>query len=173
MKSKLSCLLFAGLLTLWGCGGPVISREIREAATPISGFAEIRQHPDKFKGKTVIVGGQIIATRGQENESTTLIVLALPLDDRERPEKWDNSEGRFMVDTGQFLDPEVYAEGREVTVAGTVTGVKVAPVGKTQYRYVVIKPRQIYLWPYRYPGSAYPPYPDRYPSEEYDRYPQF
>ena len=167
MGKKLWFALSIGFLALWGCGGPVISKEIRAEAWPIKGLAEVRQHPDQFKDKTIIVGGEIIDTINHEDETTTLIVLDHALDNRGRPEDWEISQGRFMVHSSQFLDPVVYAKGREVTVAGIVTGVKIAPVGETRYRYVVLNARQVYLWPPRsravFPAYLYWPsyYPDR------------
>ena len=168
MKKSISCAMLVGLFVLCGCSGAVISKQIREEATPISELAEVRQNPDRFKDQTIIVGGEIIAIRNHEDEGTTLVVLALPLDDTEMPENWENSQGRFMVNTTQFLDPVVYARGRNVTVAGIVTGVEVEPVGKMKYRYVVLKARQIYLWPRLYYRFFYAPYPYWHHPEAYD-----
>jgi outer membrane lipoprotein len=92
-------------------------------------------------------GGTIIDTINNEDGSTTLIVLNLPLDDGERPQRWEYSQGRFTVNTPQFLDPHVYVRDGEVTVAGVVVGVQTAPVGNTQYRYVTLDAVQVYLWP--------------------------
>jgi len=150
MKKRMLCAMLTVFLVICGCSQAVISKQIRDEATPVAGFDEVRQNPDKFKDRTVIVGGEVIAVRNHENGSTTLMVLAFPLDDTEMPERLENSQGRFLVNTQQFLDPAVYARGRDVTVAGMVTGVKVEPVGKTEYRYVVVNARQVYLWPRRY-----------------------
>ncbi|MHB8908516.1 MAG: Slp family lipoprotein [Syntrophales bacterium] len=173
MGRKRLYLLCYGLLMIFGCSGPVISTEIRHEAVPIKGFAEVRQNPEQFKNSTIILGGEIIGTINHENEASTLLVLDRPLDDSERPEKWDNSEGRFMVHTSYFLDPEIYTKGREVTVAGTVTGIERAPVGKTDYPYVALTARQIYLWSPRYPPYAYPSYPYWSPDWYPDRYSGF
>lgn len=151
MKTIASCAVFAGLLVLCSCTMPIISKEIRDEAVPITGFVEIRQNPDKFKGKTIIIGGVIVTTMNNEDETTTLTILTFPLNKYEKPKDWKDSQGRLIVNVSQFLDPAIYANGREVTVAGTVSGVETAPVGKMHYKYVVIKARQIYLWPrYRY-----------------------
>ena len=159
-------LLCSGLLMLSGCSSHVISTEIRREAVPIGGFAEVRQNPEKFKNDTIIIGGEIIATINHANQATTLLVLDRPLDYTERPERWEISQGRFMVHTRQFLDPEIFTKGREVTVAGTVTGIEIAPVGKADYPYVALTAREIYLWPRLYPPYAYPWYysPDWYPD---------
>jgi outer membrane lipoprotein len=148
-----------GLLAMWGCG-PVISKELREEAAPIRGLAEVRQDVDQYKNHTIIVGGEILETVNHEDETTTLVVLDYPLGHREKPDESADSQGRFMVEVAGFLDPEVFARGREVTVAGVVEGLRVAPVGKTNYRYVVIQARQVHLWQPRAYGYPYPyPYP--------------
>jgi outer membrane lipoprotein len=170
MGTKRLCLACYGLLILSGCSSHVISTEIRREALPIAGFAEVRRNPEKFENNTIIIGGEIIDTINHANQGTTLLVLDRPLDSDERPEKWENSPGRFMVHTTHFLDPEVYKKGREVTVAGIVTGVETAPVGKANYPYVALTARQIYLWPWRYAPYTHPLYPYLSPDWYPERY---
>jgi outer membrane lipoprotein len=160
LKKQVWVISSLGLLLLWGCQRTAIPQKVIQGAVPITGLAEVRQNPDRFKDDTIVIGGQIIATINNEDESTTLVVLDLPLDDSQRPQKWSYSQGRFRVHTPRFLDPLVYREGREVTVAGTVTGVKTEPVGNTPYRYVELEASKIYLWPPRYPLPVSPAYPD-------------
>ena len=162
--------LFYGLLILVGCSGPVISTEIRREVMPVAGLAEVQKNPKKFENNTIIIGGEVISVINHANQVTTLLVLDRPLDDNERPEAWENSQGRFMVHTSDFLDPKVYVKGREVTVAGIVTGIEMAPVGKANYPYVVLTARQIYLWPWRYHPYTDPLYPDWSPAWYPDRY---
>ena len=170
MEKRRSSLLWYGLLILAGCSGPVISTEIRREVMPIVGLAEVRQNPEKFDNNTIIVGGEIISVINHENQATTLLVLDRPLDDNERPEEWQNGQGRFMVHTRDFLDPEVYVKGRQVTVAGIVTGIEMATVGKANYPYVALTARQIYLWPWRYRPYTYPSYPNWGPDWYPERY---
>jgi outer membrane lipoprotein len=134
----------------------VISKNLRRQAEPIRGFEEVRDNPGVFKGKTVILGGEIVETRVAPDR-TTLVVLERRLDAWEEPKGDDPSDGRFMVRASHFLDPIVYAPGRKVTVAGTVVGVETEPVGQAPYRYVVLQGEQVYLWPVR--EYAYRPYP--------------
>ena len=76
-----------------------------------------------------------------------LTVLASPLDSGELPLSDWSSEGRFVATTSQFLDPEVYARGRTVTLAGVVTGTESRALGQTRSAYPVVEIEQIYLWP--------------------------
>ena len=78
MKKGMCVTWCVGLLGLWGCGGPVISKELRQEAAPITGLAEVRQNPEGFKNRTVIVGGEDPPTFNHANETTTLVVLDCP-----------------------------------------------------------------------------------------------
>lgn len=144
------------LLALTGCAG-VISKELRAQALPIRGLAEIRANPDPFKGRTVILGGEIIETRNQP-QGTTLMVLAKPLDAWDMPEARDESDGRFLVEVAGYLDPIVFARGRALTVAGPVMGVRTEPVGEALYSYVVLQGEEVHLWG----RERYPPYSPPY-----------
>jgi outer membrane lipoprotein len=123
----------------------------------------VRDDPEGFKGKTVILGGEIIDARVGPDGPTTLVILEKPLNTWEEPKAGDQSQGRFLVNVSRFLDPVVYASGRRVTVAGTVVGVENEPVGQTLYRYLVLQGVEVYLWPvpkYRYPACFYDPFFD-------------
>lgn len=81
-----------------------------------------------------------------------------------------------MLQHDGFLDPEVYAKGRTITVAGRVTGVVREAIDHEPYDYLILFAREIYLWEriedlYRYrsyfPSPAYDPWYYRYPSRRY------
>lgn len=155
----LTWLAIASLLALGACAG-VISKELRSQAAPIRGLAELRENPDAFKDRTVILGGEIIETRNAA-QGTTLLVLDKPLGYRDEPVAGDAGDGRFLVEVAHYLDPVLFARGRMVTVAGTVDGVRTEPVGEAPYVYVVLRGQQVYLWsPERY--APYPPYYEPY-----------
>ncbi|MDA8126127.1 MAG: Slp family lipoprotein [Deltaproteobacteria bacterium] len=133
------------LFALWGCGGPVISREIRKEALPVAGAVEIRENLEKHRGKAVIFGGELLDPVIRKEGTTTFFVLSYPLDWQEKPKRWNDSQGRFLVNARQLLD--VYEAGRDVTIAGTVIGRETEAEGKRGERYVAIEARQIYVWP--------------------------
>ena len=166
MKKGILFILLAGFLAISGCHS-VVSKDIRESAQPITGFLEVRQNPDKYMGQTIIIGGVIVSALNHENESTTLTVLAYPLDRSGWPKTEEVNQGRFMVNSKDFLDPALYSSGRKVTVAGVVTGTEYAPVGNTKYRYVVLQSLQIYLWPLEEFYYYYPDYPYSYRHRYY------
>jgi outer membrane lipoprotein len=82
----------------------------------------------------------------------------------EEPDLRDLSQGRFVVYFKGFLDPEVYARDRAITVAGTVIGSDVEKIGEEGVRYLKIKNREIYLWP---EYKNLPPYPNPWPYPRY------
>jgi len=115
-------------MALSGCAG-VISKEVRSEAEPLASFAELRDAPERFQGKTVILGGEIIETRNRA-DATTLVVLEKPLDSSDRPKDTDASGGRFLARFSEYLDPVVFGEGRKITIAGAVVGVETENVGR-------------------------------------------
>lgn len=139
--------------------------------------ADLRRDPAAYLGRRVMVGGDILATRPKPDE-TEIEILSKPIESDERPRRGDVSDGRVLVTTSQFLDPAVYAEGRRLTVIGTVTGGDERKIGELPYRYPVVAaldihlwPRDVvepapwpYLWPYPYPYGwrfrVYGPWPD-------------
>jgi outer membrane lipoprotein len=132
-----------------------IRQEIKAQATPVD-FSELATNPDKFKGETVILGGQIIKTTPTA-DGTLLTVLETKTKDAERPGGREATQGRFMALAKGFLDPQVYSEGRQVTVAGKVAGKRMDKVGELEYAYPLINADQVYLWPRPDPYYYYPP----------------
>src|SRR5262245_33448869 len=87
----LGCLTLAGM----GCTH-VISEPVRQQAQPPVAFAELRMNPDALKGRTVILGGEILQISNLR-EGTRLEILQRPLSDSESPMLTDMTGGRFMA----------------------------------------------------------------------------
>ena len=79
------------------------------------------------------------------------------------PEIHRDGEGRFVVKSPDFLDPEVYIKDKENTIAGVITGDTELTVGKRVIRVPLLSATAIYLWPkltnYNYYSPYYGPYP--------------
>ena len=133
------------LLVLISACAPVISQKTMSAVDKSISFTALRDNPDIFKGKIVVLGGQIIATTVKAEE-TWIEVLQRPLDYRQKPQDTDQSSGRFLVHFQGFLDPAIYASGRKLTVAGKVEGKVVRPLKELNYSYPVIIAEEYYLW---------------------------
>lgn len=171
-KTRLTPLILISALTavVAGCA-PVISKPLRNQADETIGVEAVRQSPRTYEGETVIWGGDIISATNLP-AATRLEILQKPLDYQLRPKRVDVSEGRFLVICEGFLDAAIYSRGREVTVAGQLSGVETLPLGETRYTYPIVTGREIHLWPqrpevaddyyYRYPYYYPYYYPYRY-----------
>ncbi len=161
----------AGLLGLLGC--TVISQGMMAQADRDVTFSQLKADTDRYKGQTVILGGHIIEVRNKARE-TVILVLETPLGSGQEPRPPDRSQGRFMLFCEGFLDPEVYAQGRMLTVAGRVLGQTREAIGDEPYVYPTLEAREIHLWEryedrYRYPPPYRPLYYDPW-AYRYRRY---
>lgn len=136
MKKKLFTLITV-FLVLSGCAH-VISRVNLEKADRSISIADLMQKPDKYKGKIVILGGDIIKTVNK-SDGTWIEILQKKLDRRGSPSQGDETLGRFFVTHKGYLDPAIYAKGRLITVAGEVMGSKKLPLGEIEYNYPLIR----------------------------------
>lgn len=164
------------LMGLFAVSCSVISSEVKSEAVPPMPFRTLAHEADQYVGKTVILGGYILETRNNPDE-TIIEVLQTPLKSRQEPKSRDLSEGRLIVSHEGFLDPEIYSKDRKITVAGTLIGCSAERVETCR-----IESREIYLWseheyrdPYGYYGGSvlYPYGYHRYPYRRYPyhRYP--
>jgi outer membrane lipoprotein len=149
----LLCTIVAVFL-LAGCAHVISKGVLQEVDSSIS-FMQLLKDPEAYRGKTVLLGGDIIGTQNLSNK-TLVVVLQRPLGSRGEPGAGDVSEGRFIITTAGFLDPAIYSSGRKITVAGRVVGKEVRPLGEIIYAYPVIEKRELYLWPEEKSASAEP-----------------
>jgi outer membrane lipoprotein len=123
-----------------------ISQLSRSKVTYTGTFSTLQKTPDTYKGEVVMIGGRIIETKTSPSLSE-IFVLQLALDTGGRPVNPDQSEGRFIVQTKQFLDPAIYQKDMLLTVVGTLKGSKVGSIGGLEYSYPLIELIEIKLWP--------------------------
>jgi outer membrane lipoprotein len=139
--------MLIGWLALTGMGCThLISETVRQQAQPPVSFAELRTNPEALKGRTVILGGEILQTTNLR-DGTRIEVLQRPLSESERPKLTDTSGGRFMAFCEEYLDPAIYAQHRRITVAGQVLGTFSGKVGEVDYPYPMISCEETHLLP--------------------------
>lgn len=133
------------------------------------------QANDQSVGARVRWGGTVVETRPEANR-TCIEILAQQLDSSARPEGSDEDFGRFLACRDEFIDPEIFVNGREVTVAGRLARFRDGKVGEFNYVYPVVDADSVYLWPERieqpwyghgYYGWGYPYYWPYYRSPFY------
>jgi outer membrane lipoprotein len=141
---RLVIVLAIGITAVSCAGG--ISREVRSQTTYFGEFADLQQQPGQYTGETIILGGKIIETRVAEG-ATEMEILQLSLNGSDRPQDNDQSQGRFLVRTRQFLDPAIYPKGTLVTVGGRILGGETGAIGAMPYTYPSVELIEIKKWP--------------------------
>ena len=135
------------LLGVSGCVSYPIGKQFRAQAQATKGvsFRTICENPSAYQGHMVIWGGRILTTVNETN-GDYVTVLQAPLDFQERPGSTKLSQGRFVVRSPGFLDPEVYRAGAKVTIAGELSGSEIRQVGNRSYAFPVVMLRDVYFW---------------------------
>lgn len=165
-RDSMGLLAFLGMamLIVGGCTH-AISQANRQMALKGLTPRDILQDFDVYKGRLVLMGGEIIGTKNLAAE-TVIETLQKPLDRYTgRPKSGQEYGGRFLVRYQAFKDPYIHSKGRELTVAGIVAGTKMSRVGEKAYTYLVLENRETYLWPEQ---KEYDRYPHEYPPWWYD-----
>lgn len=119
---------------------------------PLAGDLAVEPLPDAVSerdiGRTLLWGGTLIEARPGER-STCIEMLARPLDAQRRPKLGDEAHGRFRACHEGFLDPEIFAAGREVTAVGRLTEFQSDTVGDFPYLFPILRTETVHLWPER------------------------
>ena len=139
----LLCIFF--IMLVIGCATG-ISQQSRSKVTYAGTFSDLQKTPDAYKGEVIMLGGKILET----NVSSTLsklTVLQLSLGNNGQPVNLDQSRGRFIVQSKQFLDPAIYQKGILLTLVGKLKGSKIRAIGSFDYVYPLVEPIEIKLWP--------------------------
>ncbi|MBM4286075.1 MAG: hypothetical protein FJ128_12660 [Deltaproteobacteria bacterium] len=119
-----------------GCA-PAVSPELARQAAPGLTFAALAAHPETYRGKMVLLGGEVMDVQPAEGGSL-LRVNQKELDAAWRPVEAPVSGGTFLVHSAGRLSPDDYTPRRKVTVAGVAAG--------KRHGLPLIQARQIHLW---------------------------
>lgn len=144
MMKYLPWVILFVLVSLTGCT-PVISKNLLQQADTGIPFESVLENPEAYQQKIVVWGGMIISTKNRK-EGTVVEVLQKPLGYGHQPVSGDISGGRFLALYDGYLDSAVYANGREVTVAGVVTGLRAQQIDEIDYIYPLIAVKEMHLW---------------------------
>ncbi len=137
-------LLFGMAMYVCGCA-PVFPKEALDRVDRRVTFKELQKDPEKFLGTWVMIAGVIISTKTSKDGSY-IEVLQIPMDRDGRPLDTDQSEGRFIAQSGQFIDEAVYHQGRLITIIGEVAGKRMMPIDQIMYQYPVLTAKALHLW---------------------------
>jgi len=175
-KISLITIIF---LFLVSCA-PVLTGSVMQRGIYDVRFSELRQFPVLNKGKLFILGGVIVKTT-LTKEGSLIEAIYVPVNSRGYLKSYRTSSERFMAlyRGPELLDPLIYSEKREVTIAGEFIEIRKGTIGEMEYAYPLFEIKEIHLWeeykepdyypyPYYYP---YPPYYRHYPYYNYPYYP--
>ena len=157
MKWNLALITVAAAVGIGATAGcsPPFPKELLEKVENNVPFTALQKDPDKYAGKLLMIGGIIVDTKNLK-EGTRIEVLQMTLDGEGRPEQTDDTGGRFLIVTQQFLDGAVYHRGRLITAVGEVAAPQVLPLGEIEYHYPVITAKALHLWsPYVGPSFSF------------------
>ncbi len=150
---RLVLLLAAIIVLSTGCARPFPSSVMDQVDKRIS-FTDLNKDPEIYKGKWVLLAGIIVRSRIEKDGSTTIEIAQKPADSDGRPLQTDETGGRFIAVSKQFLDPVVYQGGREISIVGEVMGDMYRQLGDMEYRYPLLEVEALHLWEPSY-GPAY------------------
>ena len=157
-------IMILAVLSLSACA-PVLDRTLMEQGAREFRLAHLLETPEVFQDHLFILGGIIVDAKFL-SEGSQIEALYIPVDRYGHLRGSSSYEGRFLAvfpRTKGLLDPMIYKKGREITLAGSFTGIRKGKIDEMEYAYPVFEVRQIYLWeeqrdywPYGYPYYPYP-----------------
>ena len=152
-------ILFCLTALCAGCSTPyknTLPPTLAERIEPSLTFPQIKESPDSLKGKLVILGGQVLEAKRLKN-STHITILQLPLINEQEPTtELTQSQGRFIAEQQDFLDPATVPPGSRITLVGELSGSIPQSLDETVYTYPTLIIKHLKVWP------AYPSDYDRY-----------
>lgn len=165
MRSLLTFTLLA-IACISGCT-TAISEQSRKLIDTTASFSEIKQTPDNYIGKHVMLGGRIVKTTNS-NEGARIEIVQFDLTTNSYPEDTFLSYGRFLATSSSYLDPLLFRQGMLLTLVGEIKGIKTMRLDDMDYTYPLIVMKEWYLWPGSDPARGGTTYPTMLP--QYDPY---
>lgn len=165
MKNNL--LIVFSALILASCA-PVLSQNSLRQGIYNPDLVNLKENRILNEGKLFIFGGIIVRTTAT-NEGSLIEAIYVPVTGRGYFKDWYRTGGgRFMAiyKGKEILDPMIYSEKREITLAGEFIGIRKGKIGELDYDFPLFEIKEIYLWEdyktrdpyYYYPPPYYYPY---------------
>ncbi len=146
-------LSLVSLFTLAACSSTQPSL-YNTSADEIS-YQQVMQDVNSYQGETVRWGG-VIASRSNGEKFSELTIVQFPLARYGKPITTEQSDGRFVVYSENFLDPMIYEVGKLVTVIGQVKETQTQKVDQKTLTLPVIHLLDNHLWPESYSQDSRP-----------------
>jgi len=104
-------------------------------------------------------GGKIVSVNN-DNQQSLVQLVHFPLNSYGKPIVGKVTQGRFLVQTTQFLDPEIYKVGRLATFSGIILSEQTRLIDKKTLYLPVIQMTESHLWLQQ--PKMRPYYPDQF-----------
>jgi outer membrane lipoprotein len=137
-------ILMLSLLLLTGCAA-VISEQSRKLIDTDAPFKAIKESPEAYIGKHVMLGGRIANVRNS-GEGAQLEIVQFDLSSSGYPEDTFLSYGRFLATSSSYMDPMVYRRGLLITLVGEIKGKKTMRLDNMDYTYPILTMREWHVW---------------------------
>ena len=159
------------MMLLCGCAH-VMSEENLKIVDRSVTYGQLRERPEAFIGRTVLLGGVIAGVRSS-GDMIMLEVARLELFKNEVPNEDMPSGGRFLAMSSDLIDPVIYRPGKLVTIIGEVKGKKVQKIDGVDYPYPLIAVKELRLFRASEPDpfSTANPYQNQVGDEKFLRRP--
>lgn len=167
---KKACFLILISMILFSCA-PVLRVDLMQQGSFDVNFSDLEENPGLYKGELYILGG-VIAKTTATKQGSLIEALYIPVDSRGYLKEFSPSGGRFLaLYPGRFLDPLIFRERREVTLAGEFMEVREGYIDEIEFRFPLFEIKELYLWEVRkdyHYGEPYPYWYYPYPYWWYD-----
>src|SRR5690554_2580726 len=137
-------VILGGAVALTACAARY-PEAIRGDDSVIVPYKQAIKDPDAGIGSSARWGG-IIANVTNKESMSVIEVVHMELRGTGRPIADENSLGRFRVHVNGFIDPEVYAPGRLITVYGHYVGKEAGEIGEFLYDFPLLQSEGVHLW---------------------------
>jgi outer membrane lipoprotein len=132
---------------------PVISNATFQKVDKKVSLKELFKTPDKFVGKTVLIGGIVIQV---DSDNNRLSMFQADLDLRLQPLENDETLGRFLVVFDNPFEKDKIKKGVKLTLVGKLEGTEKLPVHQISYNYLVLRAVEYHVWSKNQPWDFRP-----------------
>lgn len=144
MTSLRQIAVLALLAALGGCATPPAFEQLPATSAP-SPYA-VAEGPERFAEQPVVWGGMILDVKNFASYSE-IEILAFPLDDKQQPLISLADQGRFIAIAPGYVEGEDFAVGRYVSLIGTISGGREAPLRNETYYWPEVALERLKVWP--------------------------
>ncbi|WP_045086709.1 Slp family lipoprotein [Candidatus Methylacidiphilum fumarolicum] len=137
-------VIFSGFVCFFSGCAPFTNVKMERLKKQPS-FLNLTARPKRYKGKEVFLGGTVAAIK-KSGKKTNLEIIELPLDESGKPAVDFPSEGRFIAEVSQEIDPTFFSVGTVVTLTGIVEGSAHGIIPEEGSLFPLIRTKRISPW---------------------------